>query len=347
MKKTQGGFGMLGFDDILIASEVGTKEVVKMFSKLGLELSKIAAKESDKIGKYLTNEVEKLKDGEFIKGDVKAAEIKFPWDNLFSGFQGKETIDKSFVQNEIKKIILRAERHPAKLPTDIAERMMDKGELFSEQLWSELGANERLIILNEAFYIMAEEACIAKNLIDEATVCSQDFNDPVGRDTKAAVNLFIDIDENGKFFVKDHINIGINYKDLENPNSSLRDILGSLYHEVVHAMQEQSLCEDGNTFTYEEMQKEWKADVKNRIDMIRKYEKGEFVPTNNSFTDYLTESMEAWAHMQTDYFLKILDATRFEHNMAYEKKMLSDSNLLESGVKEIQRYRNKIAVARP
>ena len=33
--------------------------------------------------------------------------------------------------------------------------------------------------------------------------------------------------------------------------------------------------------------------------------------------------------------------------MAYEKKMLSDSNLLESGVKEIQRYRNKIAVARP
>lgn len=323
---------MFGFDDVAMAAEIGAKEVAKKFSKLGTELGKLAVKESDKVSKLLNDGVDKIKYAEYIKPFDGNPETKFPWEKHFPGFMGEEALEKSFMQSEMTKKALRAERHPAKMPSDISKRLVGEGELFSEQLWAYSTASERCVILNEAFKIMAEEACIPQDMIDNAIVRPQDFNDAPGNHTKAAVNLFIDLDKNGEFYVSDNIEIGVNYNDLMNPNYSLNDTLGSLYHEVVHAMQEQSLCEGGNTFTYAEMQKEWKADIKNRIENLRKAESGEVIADDGKFVDYLTESMETWAHMQTDYFTKILDATRIDSVQEYGYGMVANSEIIGAKV---------------
>lgn len=319
---------MFGLDDVAVIAEIGAKEVAKNFSKLGAELGKLAVKESDKVSKLLNDGADRIKDAEYLKSVDSNAETKFPWEKYFPGFMGEEALEKSFMQSEMTKSALRAERHPAKMPSDISKRLVGEREQFSEQRWASANASERCDILNEAFKIMAEEACIPQEMIDNAIVRPQDFNDAPGNHTKAAVNLFIDLDKNGEFFVSDNIEIGVNYNDLMNPDYSLNDTLGSLYHEVVHAMQEQSLCEGGNTFTYAEMQKEWKADIKNRIENLRKAERGEAIADDGKFVDYLTESMETWAHMQTDYFTKILDATRIDsiqensYGMAANKEII-------------------------
>lgn len=307
---------MFGLDDVAAVAEIGAKEVAKHFSRLGVELSKVAAKESYNIGQTLKNSLENIADSKELMSIERTAENVFPWEKYFHGFKGEKELEKSLLQNDMTKQSLRTERHPAKMPMDISKRLVNEGELFSERLWAEADLTERCVILNEAFKIMAEEACIPKDMIDKAIVHPQKYDEGSGH-VNAAVNLFIDLDKNGEFYVSDNIKIGVNYNDLMDPYHSLNDTLGSIYHEVVHAMQEQSLCEGGNTFTYAEMQKEWKADIKNRIENLRKAERGETVADEKKFLDYLTESMETWAHMQADYFIKILDATRIDSIQEY------------------------------
>lgn len=294
------------FDDVAIAIKEGVKESVKHFSKLGTELSKLAIKEPDKISKLFENGTDKPKIAE-------NNEINFPWEKRPKGFLSGYTPEAQAYREYSSREALKAERHPAKLPSDICKRLVNEGDLFSEELWSNVSLEGRCAILNEAFRIMAEEACIPEELIENAVIEPYDFQDKPGTHTNAAVNFFIDTDETGKFHVVDDITIAFNQFDLMNPAYSLKDSLASLYHEVLHAMQEQSLCEGGNTFTYREMQKEWAENIKNRLDLIKRENAGEKIELNKSFTEYLTEPMETWAHMQSDYFTKILDATRIEN----------------------------------
>ena len=70
---------------------------------------------------------------------------------------------------------------------------------------------------------------------------------------------------------------------------------------------------------YAEMQKEWKESVTDRIYKFRLNEVGIKLPEDDSFVAYVTDPMETWAHMQTEYFSKIYDGYRGDEIMSFEK----------------------------
>lgn len=311
-------------------------EAGKKISKLGTELSKIGARESNTASNLIKNGIDKAKTALNETADKESLAMKmpveprknyisfmgesnasFPWKN--HDFMSPEEIEKSIQKTELNKYILREERRPDKLPTDISKRLTDEWGLLPEQMWANATPDERVGILNRAFEIMAEEACIPQNMIENGKVVPHKFMDKEGTHTNAAVNFFLDLDENGNFYKTSDITIKVNVDDLLDPNQSFTDSISSLYHEVVHAMQQQSLCEGGNTFTYAEMQKEWKESVTDRIYKFRLNEVGIKLPEDDSFVAYVTDPMETWAHMQTEYFSKIYDGYRGDEIMSFEK----------------------------
>ncbi len=227
----------------------------------------------------------------------------FPWENF--GFSSTKDIEKKILMNEAENYSIRMERHPSKLPTDVSRRLLNENEIFNQNEWELSSLEEKIETLNKAFKIIAEEACFPDEMIAETNVYACNLDSP---SKKAFANLFVDVDKNGNLYKKDVAGIYINAENLSNPSYSLVDAITSVYHESIHIMQQLSLCESGNTFAYSEMQKEWKADILERLETAKKSNNSTF----KSFVDYVTSPLETYAHMQTDYFVKILDAVIYE-----------------------------------
>ena len=320
----------------------GIKSVAKSpawYSRMSMELTKIARSTEKFVPRLMDDEKSKILPREqqdlLLKtrelGYKEELEKEFPWANKIGSFENMSDVSNALLSSENEVSALQQERHPSRFPADVAGRLVEEGDRFTEATWQISSPEERLNMLNDAFKIIAEEACIPQEMIDSGFVYAKEYSNQDEGVTNAACNVFVGLKEDGNLFVKDPISISFNAEHLADPNYDFHTAIGSLYHEVIHAMQQQSVCETGNTFVYEEMRKEWKTDIVSRlsnqpVDFNKSFNKSDFI-------DYITGPMETYAHMQTDYFKKILQSTEYNSFLGN----IGSKAVADIGIKSIRR----------
>ena len=304
-----------GEKTILRSSDLGFSRMSGGLCKLALAGEKFLPHLIDEAkAKLILNETKDISEKNFFKNSEISfkgnIEKEFPWAGELGNYNNSGELVNALAKSEAENEMLKIERHPAKLPADVALRIVEDSETFSAEKWAEGSFEDRVDMLNKAFEIIAEEACIPQEAIDSGIVLPRDFGDRPGEETNAAVNIFVNATEDGKIYQDMPIIISFNENHLLDPNYNFHDAISTLYHEVIHAMQQQSVCEGGTTFTYAEMQKEWREDIMSSItDNPVEFNKSK---NRSDYIDYISGPMETYAHLQTDYFKKILTSTEID-----------------------------------
>jgi len=231
----------------------------------------------------------------------KALDVNKSSDSLKgSAFYGKNMNELlGEANNKVMQDILRVERDPRKFQEDVAKRIAEKSDYLNEQAWQASDNNGKLAMLHEMNTIMAEEGCIPRDLIKTTKLEAGKFEGS----TNAETNLFIMVDHETGMLKTDPslkpVKITFNEEVLRNPDYTFKNAMETLYHENIHVMQQQCLCEPGNTFMYAEQKNEWKKNVLDRMSGTKE------ATSDNPFVDYITDPMENFAHGQASTFIKV------------------------------------------
>lgn len=257
------------------------------FSRMSAELGRISSSE--------------VKKGEVsFKGNI---EKEYPWGDVLKNPESMRELEFRIAKNEAEAEAIKAERNPSKMAKDVAERLVEEKIPFMEEEWRHASLEERLEILNKAYRIIAEEACIPDSMIESGGVYAGIMRGNV----KGETICYFDLDEDKNIKIVSPVQISFNEIDLANPDYDLHSALSTLYHETVHVMQYESISKGGRMFTYAEMQEEWKQHI------ISSFSGKEVPQDKKNFTDYLSEPMETYAHMQQGYFEKMLNGMENEY----------------------------------
>jgi len=291
-------------------------------SKIALEGAKKTFEAADKARRIFSVEqalvsdrqLDTLKSAAFMKDAGRSGENLLPIDvkekaldvnkssdslkgSVFYGKNMNELLGEA--NNKVMQDILRVERDPRKFQEDIAKRIAEKSDYLNEQAWQVSDHNGKLAMLREMNTIMAEEGCIPRDLIKTTKLEAGKFEGS----TNAETNLFIMVDPETGMLKADPsrrpVKITFNEEMLRNPDYTFKNAMETLYHENIHVMQQQCLCEPGNTFMYAEQKNEWKKNVLDRMSGTKE------ATSDNPFVDYITDPMENFAHGQASTFIKV------------------------------------------
>lgn len=250
------------------------------------------------IRKEMNDAIERKVDSELSDARV---ESEFPW--LESGEGATlRMIELTDAESAAKS----AERHPAKMAKDVAERLAGDPERFSQEAWERADADERLAMLQDAFRVICEEACIPPELAATAELTDGNLLFTEDGVVVANTNIFLRTDMNGELYAAEPIRVTFNRNLLEMSEFNYYSAVSTLYHEMIHVMQQVSVVE-GGAFTYSEMVKEWEQDIRKTLspDGINQLDE--------LYTEYLSEPMETYAHMQQAYFELMLQGVESEY----------------------------------
>lgn len=184
--------------------------------------------------------------------------------------------------------------------------MADKAGLDYDRLVSELTH------LGEATYKEMPEMreAIDRKIADELAQTAEltDGYLPFSEDgvVVANTNIFLRTDENDALYAAEPIRVTFNRSLLEIGEFDYYTAVSTLYHEMIHVMQQVAVIE-GGAFTYAEMAKEWEQDIRTALSPDGVNQLDEL------YTEYLSEPMETYAHMQQAYFELMLQGMEKEY----------------------------------
>lgn len=224
-------------------------------------------------------------------------------DNPVSHDAGDSGLDRFRVQVRDsflgrRERLTKAERSPGKMAREAAERIARISP--SQDKWERMPSSERLAVLRRCFSVLGEEACLPQKLIESTDIGMDDL------DTANAYATFF-IEEGSPeswFSLSKTPYIAFSSKNLENPSYSFDECVSTLYHEVMHILQQQCLLEAGDTVPYVELKAEWAAAIRSRVSGTDGYD--------SKYINYLSNSLEIFAIQQKELFRLMLDCYKSE-----------------------------------
>lgn len=186
-------------------------------------------------------------------------------------------------------IKVQTERRPEQLTRDVVSRMYKSG--LTEKEWKKAGSSERLDMLQKAADIMAQEMLLPQDIRSQLEVCAKKLPDDTGGET----NRFISIKDGDRAVAVKKPVIEINKVKLQ--KASCTEAYSTLFHEMNHVMQQVSITESSP----------WTENVEYWRDNLQNYADGD-----SGYIDYVTGSLEAYAHAQQALFEKVYNAQKYE-----------------------------------
>lgn len=263
-------------------------EMVKKIADVAVDLTKEAVKEGIK---------------ESIKETGKNC-LEDIWNRISAKPDGFSFLDKSWEQMQIRyDLELAEQKNPAKLCSDIAERLLydSKTDPFYE--WSISDIHRRLDIIEHMLNVMKQEMELPNEV-------QKNLRLQVGNmEESGKTNFFVKLDGNGDFTLDNNEvpAITMNEKLLLGADAdSMRQCMETLFHEAVFVMQECAFLKAGSSFLNRDVLQSWENDIVCRLQNPEK---------NLDSPAYITGEMGKYADACTALFIEVYSHTYNEKNV--------------------------------
>lgn len=215
---------------------------------------------------------------------------------------------ESFMEqlNSLSPMEVALERNPAKLCHDIAKRLVADEAVFGEDQWNDGDANIRAAKLSEMLTVIGQELELPSEIIRSMRLKVADL--PPG--THGTTNIFVKLDESGGIVMDSGTapTITLN-KRLLDAGVPMTEALKTLFHESLHVMQQVSVTEAGDTILNMTQRELWADEIRDILNDIKDL-KGQ------SFEEYITTELEAYAHAYDQYLIKVYNGCKITANWA-------------------------------
>ena len=241
----------------------------------------------------------------------------------------RERLPDSLAHLEVRKPTrkeISAERQGAKLTTDVAQRLWS--EKITPKAWEKASVEERSQMLQKARQIMGQEMLLSPEFRQSLKL------DLTGNMEKAGETNGQLIEKNGKLKVENP-KIIINADLLK--NDDYEGALGTLYHEMIHAMQYDSLSE---LKPHSDEAKLWRESIGKEI---------------KSPSDIMKDPKENYAYGQEAAFKIAYQAEAYKYpseaakkpkEVATEKEVVTSTELHTSKIKEVFQHMPELQYAK-
>ncbi len=257
---------------------------------VGEILDKAGEKAIETVKKGIVKKAEELRQATLNECDIGKEEIS----HKFMGME--EYISKIRSQNDI---VVAEERNPGKLCSDISKRLATEGMKFTEINWNNLDFNGRMALLNDMLHVFTNEMELPEKVQRNLQLRAADLGDS----TLGSTNSFIRL-EKGEHLALDGSTPPIICLNTSLINSGMTNAMETLFHESLHVLQQVSVTEQAGRAMNEPLRQMWKKEI---IQVCKT--NGENL-RNQSFEEYISSEMEAYAHAYDDYLIEVYNAHR-------------------------------------
>lgn len=230
---------------------------------------------------------------EIAAGEVKKTALEILKKEV-SQYAGYEVVPSEFAHKGNSQLHslneIREERRPEKLIKDVSARMYREG--LTPGAWNQAAVDGRKEMLKKAADIMAQEMLLPQDIRRQLLVKFDNLPEKENGNT----NMFVRLIDGTNTCQMDQPVITMDQARLI--NGTCADNYSTLFHEMVHVMQDISITE----------QIPWTENVSYWRNDYQKYTP----PVPGHYISYVTGPMEAYAHAQDALFKKVYSAQEFE-----------------------------------